>query len=81
MVSVSFEPSFGRAVKHADTALRGRILQQILKIIERPTVGKPMRHERANTRELYIGSYRLSYAWIEERDEVVLLDLYHKDEQ
>lgn len=81
MVNVSFKPSFTRAVKRSDATMRGRVLQQILKIIEEPAIGKPMRHERKSTRERSIGSYRLSYAWIEERDEVVLLDLYHKDEQ
>ncbi|MFT4308628.1 MAG: type II toxin-antitoxin system RelE family toxin [Candidatus Woesearchaeota archaeon] len=81
MVSVSFDATFKRALKHTDAAMRGRVLQQILKVTDDPTIGKPMRHERKGTRELYVGSYRLSYAWIEERDEVVLLDLYHKDEQ
>ena len=55
------------------------MLQQILEIIDDPTTGKPMRHERKGTRERYIGSYHPSYAWIEERDEVMLLD--HKDAQ
>ena len=79
MVTVSFEPSFKRSAEHSDAPLRSRVLKQTLEIIDDPTTGKPMRHERKGTRELYIGSYRLSYAWIEERDEVVLLD--HKGAQ
>ena len=54
---------------------------QILKIISNPEVGKPMKHARKGTRELYVDPFRLSYAYLKAEDKVVLLDLYHKDEQ
>jgi len=40
-----------------------------------------MRYARKGTRELYIGSYRLAYAYIKDKNKLVFLDLYHKDEQ
>ena len=46
-----------------------------------PEVGKPMKYVRKGTREVYIGSFRLSYAYINEENKIIFLDLYHKDEQ
>jgi len=40
-----------------------------------------MRHIRKGTRELYIGSFRISYAYFKKDDKVIILDLYHKDQQ
>ncbi|MBU1252515.1 MAG: type II toxin-antitoxin system RelE/ParE family toxin [Nanoarchaeota archaeon] len=58
-----------------------QIKKQILKIIEKPEVGKPMRYERKGTREVYVGHFRLSYAYSAEEELIIMLDLYHKDEQ
>ena len=60
---------------------RERVNKQIRKIIENPGVGKPMRHARKGTREVYVGSFRLSYAYIRNENKLIFLDLYHKDEQ
>ena len=46
-----------------------------------PEIGKPMRYSRKGTREVYAGSFRLSYAYIPEESRIIFLDLYHKDEQ
>lgn len=40
-----------------------------------------MRYTRKGTRELYVGSFRLSYEYLKEEEIVYILDLYHKDEQ
>ena len=48
------------------------------KIINNPEVGKPMRHERKGTREVYIKPFRLSYAYLKNEDLIIFLDLYHK---
>jgi len=40
-----------------------------------------MRYARKGTREVYAGSFRLSYAYIPEESRIIFLDLYHKDEQ
>jgi mRNA-degrading endonuclease RelE of RelBE toxin-antitoxin system len=58
-----------------------RLEKQILKIIENPEVGKPMRNVRKSTREIYIKPFRLSYAYDKNSDTIFLLDFYHKDEQ
>ena len=60
---------------------RIQIKKQIAKLVRNPEVGKPMRYARKHTRELYIPPFRLSYAYLKEEDKIVLLDLYHKDEQ
>ena len=54
---------------------------QIKKIVDNPEIGKPMKYERKGTREVYVGSYRLAYAFIIEEDKLIFLDFYHKDEQ
>jgi len=45
-----------------------RIKKQIKKIIEDPEIGKPMRYAGKGIRELYIGSFRLSYAYLKEEN-------------
>nr|AAU82856.1 hypothetical protein GZ1D1_43 [uncultured archaeon GZfos1D1] len=40
-----------------------------------------MKYARKGTRELYVGSFRLSYAYLKDEDKIIFLDLYHKDEQ
>ena len=51
------------------------------KVVEKPEIGKPMRHDRKGTREVYVGSYRLAYTYFEKEDVIVFLELYHKDQQ
>jgi len=40
-----------------------------------------MKHARSSTKGVYIPPFRLSYLYLKEENKVVLLDLYHKDEQ
>ena len=67
--------------KIKDKTTKERIIKQVEKIKTNPKVGKPMRHDRKGTRELYISPFRLSYIYIKEENRVIILDLYHKDEQ
>lgn len=67
--------------KIKDVVLKEKVKKQIKKIIENPEIGKPMRYARKGTREIYIKPFRLSYAYIKEENKVILLDLYHKDQQ
>ena len=57
------------------------IEKQINKIIVNPEVGKPMKYFRRGTREVYFSPFRISYAWIEKENKIILLDIYHKDNQ
>ena len=59
--------------------LKIKIWKQIEKVIENPEIGKPMKHERKGTREVYIKPFRLSYCYLEKK--IIFLDLYHKDGQ
>jgi len=82
MVTIDFSDNFEKiAKKIKDQALKEQIKKHIKKIIEDPKIGKPMMYSRKGTREVYISHYRLSYIYIQEQDKVVLLDIYHKDEQ
>ena len=82
MVEVLFDENFKRIFsKIKDNRLKEQIIKQISKLKENPEIGKPMRYIRKGTRELYISPFRLSYLYSLNEDKVILLDLYHKDEQ
>ena len=40
-----------------------------------------MQNLRKGTREVYVGSFRLSYAYRKEKNTIEFLEFYHKDEQ
>lgn len=64
-----------------DNSIRQQLNKAILKIIANPEIGKPMRFVRKGTREVYVGSFRLSYSYDSKSEILYLLDFYHKDEQ
>ncbi len=67
--------------KIKDNSLKIKIQKQINKIIENPEIGKPMRYNRKGTREVYVNPFRLSYAYLQKENKIILLDFYHKDGQ
>ena len=82
MITVAYDALFEKKVrKIKDNALKERIKNHILKIIEAPQIGKPMRYTRHGTREVHIPPFRLSYRYLEHEERIVFLDVYHKDEQ
>lgn len=82
MVNVIFDEHFQKAIsKIKDQEFQKSIKNKIKKIIEDPEIGKPMRNVRKGTREVYSGSFRLSYAYYKEKDTIEFLDFYHKDKQ
>lgn len=82
MVEIILDPIFeGKIKKIKDSFLKIRIEKQIDKIIDNPEVGKSMRYGRKGTREVYIDSFRLSYAYLQAENKLIFLDIYHKDEQ
>ena len=82
MVDVIFDDNFQRTIsKIKDQEIQKGIKNKIQKIIENPEIGKPMRNVRKGTREIYSGSFRISYIYHKERDLLEFLDFYHKDEQ
>ncbi|MCD4808298.1 MAG: type II toxin-antitoxin system RelE/ParE family toxin [Methanosarcinales archaeon] len=82
MVTIAYVPSFEKKVrKIKDQSLKIKIKKKILKIIDSPEIGKPMRYSRKGIREVYIPPFRLSYLYIKNDEKIVFLDLYHKDDQ
>ena len=83
MVALVFSDGhFEKAVrKIKDSDIKEKIKKQIIKIIENPEIGKPIRYARKGTRELYVSPFRLSYTYFPEEKKIVFLDLYHKDTQ
>ncbi len=82
MVRVTFSDNYKRVIsKIKDALIRERLEKLLYKIVENPEIGKPMKHDRKGTREVYVGSFRLSYSYDKQVDTLYLLDFYHKDEQ
>jgi len=82
MVTVAYHPHFEKTIrKISDARIKEHAKQQIIKIIENPSIGKPMRYCRKQTREVYIPPFRLSYWYDKRKNTIVFLVLYHKDEQ
>jgi len=82
MVAVVFDDNFQRTIsKIKDEEVKKSVKNKIKKIIENPEIGKPMRNVRKGTREVYTGSFRISYAYFKDKDTLEFLDFYHKDEQ
>lgn len=72
---------FLRRLKKLDKSVLIKIEKLIIKILNDPEVGKPMRFDRKETRELYVPPFRLNYIFDKARDILIFLDVYHKDEQ
>ncbi|HLF54705.1 MAG TPA: type II toxin-antitoxin system RelE/ParE family toxin [Candidatus Nanoarchaeia archaeon] len=81
MVKVAFHPDFQKLFFKLDKTTAEKIWKQIEKLKFNPEAGKPMRFSRKGTRELYIVPYRLSYSYLKDEDKIILVDLYHKNEQ
>ena len=81
MVKYTYAPKFQKTFKKLDNSLKIRIKKLVNKIIENPEIGKSMKYNRKGTREVYAGSFRLSYSYDNDADELIFLTIYHKDEQ
>jgi mRNA-degrading endonuclease RelE of RelBE toxin-antitoxin system len=83
MVDYTFEcgDDFQTTYNRLDNSLKIKVKKQILKIIDNPTCGKPMRNVRKGTREVRVKPYRLSYYYDVEHNHIIFLDFYHKDKQ
>ena len=81
MVNIDYDKNFRRIYEKLDKSIKDRVEKLIAKIIENPEIGKPMRHTRKGTREVYVGSFRLSYRYSKEENLIEFLEFYHKDEQ
>ena len=73
--------SFKKIKSKLDKSYLDRVEKIILKIIQNPEIGKPMKHNRKGTREVYVSPFRLSYSYDLNEELLTFLDFYHKDEQ
>lgn len=73
--------SFLRRLNKLDKSILIKVEKLVVKIFNNPEIGKPMRFDRKETRELYASPFRLNYIYDNARDILIFLDIYHKDEQ
>ena len=73
--------NFLRRLKKMDKSILIKVEKLIIKILNDPEIGKPMRFDRKETRELYVNPFRLNYIYDKTRDILIFLDVYHKDGQ
>lgn len=57
------------------------IKKQVKKIICDPTCGKPLKHNRKGTKEVYISPHRLYYHFSEKEEKIYFLEISHKNQQ
>ncbi|MFA6022871.1 MAG: type II toxin-antitoxin system RelE/ParE family toxin [Candidatus Pacearchaeota archaeon] len=81
MVNVIFAEHFKKVVLKLDNSIKAHLEKIIYKIKENPEMGKPMRFDRKETREVYVSPFRLSYFYDKKQDTLYFLDFYHKDKQ
>ena len=74
-------PRFTGEIKHLDKSYLGRVKKLLVKIIQNPEIGKPMRYARKGTREVYVPPFRLSYAYLPSENKIIIFNLYYKDKQ
>ncbi len=79
---IDYKKNFLKKIsKIKDNSFKDKIIKQAEKIINSPEIGKPMRYDRRETREIYIMHYRLAYAYDKKKNKLIFLEIYHKDEQ
>jgi mRNA-degrading endonuclease RelE of RelBE toxin-antitoxin system len=73
--------AFISRLRKIDKSFLDRVEKLIIKIINNPEIGKPMRFDRKGTREVYSPPFRLMYIYDINRKILIFLDFYHKDKQ
>ena len=73
--------NFLRRLKKLDRSVLIKVEKLVIRILNNPEVGKPMRFDRKETRELYMPPFRLNYIYDKSRDILIFLDVYYKGEQ
>ena len=58
-----------------------RLEKLIRKIIQNPEIGKPMKYERKDTREVCLPPFRVSYSYDGVKNILTFLNVYHKRKQ
>lgn len=81
MYEVTYSETFRKSIrKVTDAATRERITKQILRIMEDPTVGKPLRYELKNKRSLRVHPFRIIYEYTADEGKIILHSFEHRKE-
>ena len=75
MVKITLSKKFIKDIKRLDEFQKNKIEKQIKKIIQNPSVGKPLKYKRGE-RSLYVKPFRLVYTL--KTDEIILLKFDHR---
>ena len=82
MLTIERKPDFIRKIKKIKhKKFKEKVISQVKKILDNPEIGKPMKHTRKGTREVYVKPYRIAYAYKKKDKTIIFLEIYHKDEQ
>jgi mRNA-degrading endonuclease RelE of RelBE toxin-antitoxin system len=74
---ITLSSTFYKQVKRLDHKLKVLLKKQILKIIENPQVGKPLKYLRGE-RVLYLKPFRIVYSYVGNKNEIILLKFDHR---
>jgi hypothetical protein len=81
-IELKFSEVFIKAKeKIKDSGVIEKLYKQILKLVNDPLTGKPMRFSRKGEREVYLGSLRLYYCFYEKEKILRFVEISHKDKQ
>ena len=71
--------NFDKSLKHIeDKNIKIKLYKQVKKIVENPSVSKPLKHDLKGERTIYIKPYRLIYSFKENK--IILLRFFHRKE-
>jgi mRNA-degrading endonuclease RelE of RelBE toxin-antitoxin system len=77
MVVIIPSPQFKRSVKHLNTEQKNKLEKIIKKILNEPSIGKPLKYLRGE-RSLRIKPFRIVYAFRKDTNTLYLLKFEHR---
>jgi mRNA-degrading endonuclease RelE of RelBE toxin-antitoxin system len=79
MVEIEYSKLFEKALrKIKDNSLKEHIKLQIVKIVNNPEIGKPLRYNLKGERTIYVKPYRIIYSC--QKDVITFLVFEHRDD-
>ena len=81
-IDLRFSEEFVKELKKVkDNNTKIKLYKQILRIVENPDVGKPMRYSRKGEQKVYLDSFRLYYKFYPDENVLRIVEFSHKDAQ
>ena len=78
MVDIVPSTQFKKAVKHLNSFQRDKLEKIIKKILDEPTIGKPLKYLRGE-RSLRVKPYRIVYSFRKDTNTLYLLKFEHRE--